>query len=162
MKCSKIQSRLVTYYYGEDTPELRAETETHLHECPLCRKEWVELRDLLDTVPRDWKVGISDIRRQEMRAAIEERLIHASRKRVRPLQVRWKPLLTSAMIVLFIGFLGYKLFPSPETWTPDIGPEEELEIAENLDLIRNMELLELFDALQEIVDNPEPNHKEEI
>jgi hypothetical protein len=153
--CAKFEPDLVLYYYGECGDTERRSLETHLAGCRGCASFLDGLKTVLPaTIERDdpppsfWE-GYS----REMRA----KLLAAEQKSspwarvilfLRPWPV---PVLATALVLI----LGVTLTLTKGKWrSEDVPAEEEallevLPLAENLEFLRTMELLDAMDELPE-------------
>jgi anti-sigma factor RsiW len=146
---------LVPYLRGELTPGERERIARHLEECPDCRQDTEQLRDLLGDVARsiDEPPPINWTRyRAELREKLEAR-------RARPWWWRRPvPLALSASLaglLLIVGVWGGRqMLTGPDPLTVDeavLGEQlpllQQYQLVESLDLLEDLEVIRNLDGL---------------
>lgn len=110
MDCSTCTDLVLDALYGELDEPIRARVEEHLAQCSECRAEYAELRQIVESVPKDRELGLDDARRETvLRAAVAAHEIHAPVVTLRP--KAWVPLSLAA--VLCAGFVAYMVGFNP-------------------------------------------------
>jgi anti-sigma factor RsiW len=148
---------LVPYLRGELTPAERERIARHLEECPDCRQDTEQLRDLLGDVARSIGEPPS-INWTRYRAELREKL---EARRARPAWAWWRqpvPLALSASlagILLIVGVWGGRqMLTGPDPLTVDeavLGDRlpllQEYQLVERLDLLEDLEVIRNLDGL---------------
>lgn len=150
--CKENRDRLVEYYYNEVDHELRTEILGHLETCLTCQKEFENLRDVLDFIPRDSETTLPDRFHQRVKARVGSPVNKSGPSLFTGLlSNHWMPTLASVLIFLFVGVLTFQFLPTQDSFQDKGVTEEEFEMAENLEILENMELIEILEALEEIL-----------
>lgn len=145
--------------YGELRPHERPAWEKHLETCEGCRREREELALWLQRVKANMP---SPALSQEEADALASSI---ARKLKREQEERWwrKPLLgtpnrlipalaTACVLIVVLGWLGMKGFRNPFSMRSisHLNSEKQV-VAGDLDVVKNLELLEEMDTLQKLV-----------
>ncbi|MEK6776589.1 MAG: zf-HC2 domain-containing protein [bacterium] len=158
-KCKTNRDRLIEFYYGELGAQAQTALEDHLRICAGCRTEFERLQNLLNAIPPDQQA--------ELPRGVRNRVRQGIRSRIRTPHVlpgtagfpvsRWVPALVSLVAVLFVGILTFQSIPPKDSSQGNEVTEEEMEVAENIDLLQDMDLIEILDALEEMIQQPDSN-----
>ena len=156
--CTDRQETLWLDVHGELDPELRGEWGQHLEDCPACRQERKQLRRSLMQIK-------GEMAPPALSEAAEQQLLASIREKMHPPTRRWTPsgwlrnpswrlapgLAAAAVLVMALGWFGM------QTWFhPGMGPPNGTSgvdiAAEDLEVIRNLDLLRELDALEKLVE----------
>jgi anti-sigma factor RsiW len=146
---------LVPYLRGELPPADRERVARHLEECPDCRQDTEQLRDLLGHVARSIAEppGVNWARyRAELREKLE------ARRNRRAWWWRPAPLTLSAslagVLLLLAVWGGHQMLTSPDPFTVEeaaigrqLGFLQEYEVVERLDLLEDLDVIRDLDGL---------------
>jgi len=156
--CKTYQKRLWLDAYGELEPEERGGVERHLSICPECRRERDTLLDLIDQVPKihptpALTAGEAARLTNNILRDLEGGKVGFFERGLMffGLALRWnRAAVVCLMIVVIGGVWAWRSVPLPFQTTA--GPSmEERVLVEDLEVIRNLELLEEFDDLEKLV-----------
>ena len=157
--CQDHQETLLLDVYGELAPKERSAWERHLEVCEGCRQERERLLHLVhrlkETMPSP---RVSPERASALADSIKRNLRGERKKRwwekeLWGLQNRLIPALAAVclLIVAFGWFSLREYRPSLPFWEISNPNSEEQRIATDLELIKNLELLEEMDVIQKLV-----------
>lgn len=157
--CKINRDRLLEFYYGELGGQAQTALEDHLRICADCRTEFERLQNLLDAIPPDQQTGLPQGVRNRVRQGIRTRIRipHALPGSAGFPISRWVPALVSLVAVLFVGIFTFHSLPPKDSSQGNEVTEEEMEVAENIDLLQDMDLIEILDALEEMIQQPDSN-----
>jgi anti-sigma factor RsiW len=154
--CQDHEDTLWLDVYDELTPEQRQVWESHLASCGPCREERQRMRNLVSELkqsaqPRPMTAGetetlVSRIVRQQSRR--RWRLPGTDR----PIG-RWAPAFTMAGVLLVaLGILAHRwLLPSTVGLPVAFDPGRNPAIAQDIDIIQNLDMLKDMDEIQKLV-----------
>lgn len=158
--CQGYQEKLMLDAYGELDERERFTLEKHLRECEGCRRERERLSLLLERM-------IESVDRPELSPAESRELTNMifsklRRNREKSWWWRWDltggrrliPALAAAcLIVVALGWFSLKGLHHSATTRPILGQNGELSlIAEDMEVIENLEFLEEMDILDKLVE----------
>ncbi|MGE4580320.1 MAG: anti-sigma factor [Desulfuromonadales bacterium] len=141
------EEELTLYYYGELEPDERRAIEKHLEGCAACRQQLAALEPLLGALPKP-VIGLGTEEKQRFSTQVMERLDRQQKRRFLPLF--GGGLATAAAVLLLLLNTG-----SPPDLAPPAGNNgmvAELEGLPEMELLRNLDILEEFELLQELGD----------
>lgn len=157
--CREYKETLWLDVYGELSPGDRPAWDDHLHKCEACRKDREELLSLLRHVKEVMpSPTLSPVEAEALTASIKRKLRGRQEKRSWQTRLlgapnRLIPVLAAAcvLIVLF-GWIGLKeLRPPSSGQSASNLKSEEPVMAKDLEVIRNLELLEDMETIQKLV-----------
>jgi len=146
---------LVPYLRGELAPAERERVARHLEECPDCRQDTEQLRDLLDQVARS--IGQPpDVNWARYRAELREKLDARRARRV----WWWSPVPVAlsagvaGVLLLVAVWTGFPMRTGGEPFTPEeaslgseLGLLQEYQVVEQLDLLEDLDVIGNLDGL---------------
>ncbi|UCG11391.1 MAG: hypothetical protein JSU72_12675 [Deltaproteobacteria bacterium] len=157
--CPDHRETLLLDVYGELAADDRPAWEKHLETCDTCRLERRRLTQLLrltrEAIPSP---DLSPEEAKALQSAISRRLRKETGKaqwRTRFLGITARPipaLVAASLLVVILGWFGLRQFqaPPPLRTASSLDLEEEM-IAQDRDIIENLELLEQMDVLEKVV-----------
>jgi len=156
--CPDRQDVLLLDVYGELRPQERSGWERHLTLCADCRKERKRLLGLLQDIrvagaaPRLSKEKSFEMLGDITRALEVEREQHWWRKLLGDPSRRLIPALAAASVILILlGWIGFhQLDPQSMRTAANTVVEEPLK-PEEVDILKNLDMLEEMDALEKLV-----------
>jgi hypothetical protein len=142
MKCKDIEKNLILYYYDEIDPSAKVELSSHLETCTKCKSSWDQLKTTLDVI-KIKEPELSESFWQNYLSKVHERVEGKKSHRYFPLLLkpRFAQVIVTVVILLIIGFGGFKFY---------ISKKEDTFIRENYELIKNLELFENFEILRHL------------
>ncbi len=157
--CPDHEETLWLDVYGELDPNERPALEEHLETCEGCRQEWAKLLGLLQTVKG--KMPSPELSREKAEALAssitrklrDEREEPWWRRQLWGMPNRFIPALAAAcMLILAFGWFSMKGFksPSPVGSLSNLKSGERM-LVKDLDIVKNLELLEEMDTLRKLV-----------
>jgi hypothetical protein len=156
--CTRLETDLVLFHYGELSDPARGQLEEHIKGCTGCSRYLNDLAQLLpQTVltdappPEFWHDYSRELRHKLDDAGARQPWWRRWRYMRRPMVI--PALATAAVVVLVLSFTVDKSF-----WRPSEGPPQDaflevLPITENLDFYNNLQLLDNMELL-EFMDEP--------
>ena len=146
---------LVPYLRGELAPAERERVARHLEECPDCRQDTEQLRDLLDQVARS--IGQPpDVNWARYRAELREKLDARRARRA----WWWSPVPVAlsagvaGVLLLVAVWTGFQMKTGGEPFTPEeaslgseLGLLQEYQVVEQLDLLEDLDVIGNLDGL---------------
>jgi len=154
--CQDHENTLWLDVYDELTPEQHQLWESHLTSCRPCRAERQRMRNLVSELkqsaqPRQMTAG-------ETETLVNRIVRQQSRRRWRlpvldrPLG-RWAPAFTMAGVLLVaLGILAHRLLlPSTAGLPVAFDPARNPAIAQDIDVIQNLDMLKDMDEIQKLV-----------
>lgn len=134
--CDK--NALLLYYYAELDKQHQLLVKQHIDNCESCNGEWRQLKKTLDAVtPPSIELNSSEIFKFSSKVA------ERARHRVRSNLWLWGGALTaSAVLVLSL------MIPQGRVFGPEQGPETDVVMVRDLDLLQHLELLQDLELLQ--------------
>lgn len=157
--CEDRQQSLLLDIYDELTPGERAAWERHLEVCEGCRQERNRLMELLEGVRAAMpSPTLSPEKARAMTRAITERLRGTKEQRWWERRWVWFPnRLVPALAALCLVVAAFVWFSVRDQQRPSAlrearvpGSEPQI-LAQDLDIIKNLELLEEMDVLEKLV-----------
>jgi len=155
-RCPEHEEALWLDVYGELDPNERPAWEEHLEACEGCRREREQLVLMLQTVKantpspalsREEALALASSITRKLR---EEREEPWWRKRLFGIPNSLIPALTAACILIVaFGWFSMKGFRSPSSIT-HLNSEERI-LAKDLEIIKNLDMLEEMDTLHKLV-----------
>lgn len=145
---------LVPYLRGELTPADRERVARHLDECPDCRQDTEQLRDLLGHVA---SIGEPpEVNWARYRAELREKLEARRGRRAwwwRPAPLALSASLASVLLLLAV-WGGRQMLTGPDPFTLEeaaigrqLGFLQEYEVVERLDLLEDLDVIRDLDGL---------------
>ena len=165
--CTNRDEVLLLDVYGELSDVERAEWERHLEQCSGCREEREKMLRFIDRIkqempPPPWSYEKAGALPRAIKTRLHERGT-ASRwwARMVPATSRTPAAVAAACcVVVLSGWLALKWFEAP---SPHPGAPTEAQISrEDIEIIKNMELLEDLETLRklvQVVDHKDVNSK---
>lgn len=144
MQCRDVQKELVNYYYNDAGNVLKSEVDEHLGHCDNCASSLEKLRDALDVIKIKEPI-LTDVFWKRYSQKIFEKIDSKKPHQGRTSWLFRLPRLipaTAAAIVLLTAFWGsVKLYESKQ---------EKTFISQNYDVIKNLEMFEEYEILQNL------------
>ena len=173
--CPDYRETLWSDVYGELDPHERPAWERHMETCEACREERNQLVSLVETVRAAMPLPALSREQADALAGSVTRKIRNERE-----QMWWggrlfgtphrliPALATTTLLIVVLSWFSLKEFKKPATVriTPDLAMKEHV-MSEDLDVIRNLELLQEMEALEKLVKVPDkseyssPSHRRE-
>ena len=169
--CSHQKENLMLHLYGELDSTARKEVENHLNSCPGCRHERQQLFSLQQMLRET--AGVPELSPQEVKALVTDIKSKLKSKRAeqwwrRYLDVRPARLIpvmaTACLVIITAGIIGYikyndtselqQFFKQPKQGV--VVSDTDLEILENLDLLKEMDAIQKLSRVVDVNDENQP------
>lgn len=157
--CPDRYEKILLDIYGELDSCQRSSLAQHLDNCQGCREERLRVLQMIERIKGAYPaVALSEGKAKALSSSIRRSLL--GEKPARPL---WKgflspsslvPALAAACVIVFsLGWFSLRLVshPSPKDLAARNAPQEQLVSANDMELIRNLDLLEDLDVLKMLV-----------
>lgn len=146
--CEGYEEDLILYHYGELEPEKASATAAHMESCAACRAYMDELDRLLAAVPADMPGRAATIRATgRVMAGIAPRRFEW-RRRLVPASIALAALVSAVLFTVFNPFVSDK----PQTPEQMVMAQADPEVLENLDLLKDLNVIEELDTVQGMED----------
>lgn len=145
MKCRRVEKNLSAYLDGELPEEEKRRTGEHLKTCSRCRERFEELSRVESVLSEFPGRDPSPFLWTRVQARLEAE--REPRSRPAPAFVRWATV-AAASLLLVAGGIAYwrSTDRRPEIAGLEVAIAEDLELYENFDLIRNLDLFESWEG----------------
>jgi hypothetical protein len=144
MQCKDVQKELVNYYYNEAGNILKSAVDEHLGHCDNCASSLEKLKKTLDGIKIEEPV-LTDVLWERYSQKVYKKIDSRELPQEREFRLFRLPRLipaTAAAIVLLTALWGsVKLYESKQ---------EKTFISQNYDLIKNLEMFEEYEILQNL------------
>ena len=156
--CQDQKSSIILDVYGDLNAEARSRLKQHLEICEGCRKEkWHMLKVIGKLKATMQSPELSATEAKRMTNAIAWRLNHARHRKwwspifaYRPSRVI--PALTAAGILIVIaGIVGYNIFTADHQYHSTASIQAEQLSSQDMEIIQNLDLLRDMEAIQKLV-----------
>ena len=142
--CEGYEEDLILYHYGELESEKASVTSAHMESCAACRAYMDELVRLLAAVPADMPGHAARIRAVDrVMAGIAPRRLEW-RRRLVPAAIALTALVAAVMFSVYNPFVTDK----PQTPEQMVMAQADPEVLENLDLLKDLNVIEELDTVQ--------------
>jgi predicted anti-sigma-YlaC factor YlaD len=157
--CPDYKETLWLDVYGELDPNERPNWERHLEECEACREERKQLLGMIQTVKEAVpSPALSPEKAQAIASSIKRKMSNEredvwQRKRLFGTANRLIPALaTICLLIVALSWFSLQELKKPPAvqMISDLALEEQI-ISEDLDVIRNLELLQEMETLEKLV-----------
>jgi hypothetical protein len=162
--CQDQKSSIMLDVYGELNAEARAYLQQHLEVCEGCRNEKRHLLAVIGKTKAAMEPpGLSATEARRMTNAITWKLNEARRLKwwspifaYRPLRII--PALAAAgILIVFAGIMGYNTFIADHQYHTTAGLQAEELSPQDLEIIQNLDLLREMEAIQKLVQVIDPS-----
>jgi anti-sigma factor RsiW len=157
--CREYKETLWLDVYGELSPEDRPSWGEHLKKCEACRREREQLVNFLQHLREvSPSPTLSPVKAETLTASIKRKLRGRQEKRSWPTRLLGAPnrlvpaLAAACILIVLFGWLGVKEFSAPESAqnASNLKLQEQV-LANDLEIVRNLELLEEMETIQKLV-----------
>ena len=147
MGCKWCRERMQAFARNRLSEADRREFEEHAALCPACREELAQ-EQALERLLNTWEAPepSPDFETPVVAGLAEDREVHAWWRNFIPARPWQWVLVAGALLLLVIGVLGVSRLRVPDTWLG--APRMELILAQDRELLQELELLEILDVLE--------------